>query len=473
MQNSSDHTSAQTHSRHEEEKWSSPQVARTQETETQQLLRIQLEQHIAELEQEKQILTERTHQAELSATINHALLSKLNQEELLQYCCNAILQHLNVSLVCIWTLEGSAPTLQIQAYAGNTLCLQEQEASQTIKALLLERVSKLQQPSSLTCTLEQTEEDILARQGFTFFAAYPLVCEEHMFGILSIFSCQAFSSTTLQALASDANAIANGLAHRRTDQEREHLLALAKNAQMAAEHAMESRKNFLSNIIHDLKSPLTSIIGSTQLLQHRIEKYQPPEREKYLQTIEIITASTRRMADMIGDLLDLARLQMGLKLELNHTEGDLLNLIRHVVNEYQQATTKHQLTIQTNCDCLSMIYDAPHIERMLANLLSNAIKYSPQGGEITITIAQQSSPEGKPCAIIHLQDHGIGIPDQDLPHIFEPFHRASNSEHNFQGTGLGLTSAKQIIAQHGGTITVTSEENQGTIFTILLPLHAA
>ncbi|HEX3640805.1 MAG TPA: ATP-binding protein, partial [Ktedonobacteraceae bacterium] len=113
--------------------------------------------------------------------------------------------------------------------------------------------------------------------------------------------------------------------------------------------------------------------------------------------------------------------------------------------------------------------DHVRLERVCTNLLSNAIKYSPQGETVTIAVSKVEN-ESKSWAKLTVQDQGVGIPAEEVPHIFEPFYRASNIVDRIAGTGIGLASVSQIIEQHGGTITVQSEVGVGTTFIIYLPL---
>jgi signal transduction histidine kinase len=110
-------------------------------------------------------------------------------------------------------------------------------------------------------------------------------------------------------------------------------------------------------------------------------------------------------------------------------------------------------------------WDPPRLQRVVANLISNALKYSPDGGDIVVRLARECN-EG----ILVVEDHGLGIPPSDLPHIFEPYSCGSNVIDRIAGTGLGFTGARDIVEQHGGTLTVASTEGQGSTFVMRLPL---
>src|SRR5581483_11115072 len=122
-------------------------------------------------------------------------------------------------------------------------------------------------------------------------------------------------------------------------------------------------------------------------------------------------------------------------------------------------------------DSLPGQFDAVRLERILTNLLSNAIKYSPDGGQVEVSL-ERWEEQGCAWAIVRVRDYGLGIPAADLPHIFEPFHRATNVTGKITGTGLGLSSVQQMVTHHGGTITVESQEQHGSTFTVRLPLSS-
>lgn len=243
--------------------------------------------------------------------------------------------------------------------------------------------------------------------------------------------------------------------------------AVAVLHDVTAERDLEHQKDaFLAAAAHDLKTPLTTIKGTAQVMQRRLDR---GDYQRLADGLAQIDSTTTRMARLVNELVDISRLQMGGTLELHLMPDDLYAAIRHVVAEAQRATDRHRITLATDLTTLAGLWDAERLERVLDNLLSNATKYSPEGGEIEVSVSCQPAPKGSE-AVITVRDEGIGIPSQDLPHIFERFYRAGNVTQGIPGTGIGLVGVKQIVEQHGGTITVDSREGQGSTFTISLPI---
>ncbi len=225
-----------------------------------------------------------------------------------------------------------------------------------------------------------------------------------------------------------------------------------------------AREEFLSSAAHDLKTPLTSIRGQAQLAQRRLARLDAPETEAIAVLLTRIEAGTERMVGLLDELVDVTRAQMGALLELQRWPADLVALVRGVVAR-QESTAPDRIRVETALSALPATVDVARVERVIANLLSNAIKYSSPDSPITASIAQEGDE-----AVIAVRDEGIGIPAADLPHIFERFRRGVNVVGHIQGTGIGLASARQIVALHGGTIAVESQEGAGSTFTIRLPL---
>jgi len=174
---------------------------------------------------------------------------------------------------------------------------------------------------------------------------------------------------------------------------------------------------------------------------------------------------------MIDELLDASRLQAGRPLDLNRQRTDLVALARRLVAEQQWGAERHEITLTAATPELIGPWDPARLERVLANLLSNAVKYSPEGSDIQVTLTTVAANGAEPpYAEVTVADAGIGIPDTDLPHIFERFHRGSNVAQGIAGSGIGLATAKQIVEQHGGTLSVEGKEGHGATFTMRLPL---
>ena len=238
----------------------------------------------------------------------------------------------------------------------------------------------------------------------------------------------------------------------------------------AAEAALRERDQLLATVSHDLKTPLTAIRGQADILLRHLERGTlEPERAR--KGLELLRTAAIRMAGWIDDLLDSARLQAGRPLELHRTPMDLVALAWQAAAEHQRTSERHRLRVETSRAKLIGVWDPIRLRRVLDNLLSNAVKYSPNGGEVVVRVSLEQGPDC-PAATLAVKDEGVGIPANDLPHVFERFRRAANVVGRFGGTGIGLAGACQIIEEHGGRIDVQSEEGRGTTFTVRLPLGA-
>jgi signal transduction histidine kinase len=154
-------------------------------------------------------------------------------------------------------------------------------------------------------------------------------------------------------------------------------------------------------------------------------------------------------------------------LQLALEPTDLVELARNVVEEHAQDVTRHKLLLDAHADEIIGLFDAARLERVLDNLIGNAIKYSPRGGDIRVDVSADDH-----WATIVVADNGVGIPQSDLPHVFEPFRRGTNVVGRISGTGIGLANAERIVQRHGGEISVGSTYGEGSTFTIRLPLTA-
>jgi two-component system sensor histidine kinase/response regulator len=237
-----------------------------------------------------------------------------------------------------------------------------------------------------------------------------------------------------------------------------------RSAREAAEFALRAREELAAVLSHDLLSPLTVIKAQSELLSRRLSRAGELDAERLHAGLQVINDAANRAVGMIQELLDTAKLEEGHQLELRREPIDLAVLARRVVDAQQAAATGYRVVLSTQDPTMANV-DAARIGRVLQNLLSNAVKYSQPGSEIRLRV--MSEKDG--TASIMVQDEGMGVPAADVPLLFRRFHRGSNVAGRIPGTGLGLAGSRAIVEQHGGSITVASQEGRGSTFTVLLP----
>jgi PAS domain S-box-containing protein len=244
--------------------------------------------------------------------------------------------------------------------------------------------------------------------------------------------------------------------------ERAKLLEREQAARAAAEAAVQVRDTFLSTAAHELKTPLTVLAGNIQLLQRRIT-HDTVVQERDERLLHVVGEQATRLNRLIAVMLDLSRLQSD-QLTITRAPLDIAALVRRVVEEMLPALTLHTLTCSLPDQPAWIEGDELRLEQVLQNLLSNAVKYSPDGGPITVRL----EPQG-PSVRLTVADQGIGIPQANLPQLFQRFYRADNVGEQISGMGIGLHVVRAIVELHGGQVDVVSPETGGSIFTVSLP----
>ncbi len=234
---------------------------------------------------------------------------------------------------------------------------------------------------------------------------------------------------------------------------------------------LEQRKDdFIKMASHELKTPITSIKGYVQLLlnihnelnEEKLQASRPTVKSSLLTISKQVSKLTR----LVSELLDLSRIDSG-RLELNKTIFDLGDLMEETVQDVRYTTSRHAIIVHNDYEGKAMVYgDKDRIGQVFLNLLTNAIKYSPEAYSIEIRMVGD-----KNTVAISVRDFGIGIDKKDHQKIFERFYRVEGkSELTFPGFGIGLFIAGEIIQRHQGTITVQSEKEVGSLFTVTLPV---
>jgi signal transduction histidine kinase len=248
---------------------------------------------------------------------------------------------------------------------------------------------------------------------------------------------------------------------RFTDPDESMLTVLGAQAAVAIENArLFQQSDLIAQFVHELRTPLASLSTATYLLLR-------PEmsREQRDQIVNNIHSETLRLNSLASSFLDLARLESG-RVQFRKTRFSVADLIYESsdVMTSKAQETSIQIRVEVPGDMPLMEADRDKIKQVLLNLLSNAIKYNRPNGSVIVTANFSETEES-----ITIQDTGLGIPEEAIPHLFEKFYRVREHEGKVTGTGLGLSISKQIIQGHNGRIEVKSKMGVGTSFTIHLP----
>ncbi len=226
------------------------------------------------------------------------------------------------------------------------------------------------------------------------------------------------------------------------------------------------RRELVSNISHDLRTPLSAMQGYLETLIIKSDSMSAEQRDKYLR---IARKHTLRLGSLIGDLFELSKLDAA-SVSPNLESFSLPELVQDIAQEFQIETEKKNidLTLDIQSETVFTIGDIGLIQRVLENLVRNAVRFTPAGGEVTISITERPD-----TVAVAVSDNGPGIPDEDIPRIFDRFYRARNGEEaQSDSSGLGLAIVKRILDLHDSRITVISKLDAGTRFEFELPLSA-
>ncbi len=273
----------------------------------------------------------------------------------------------------------------------------------------------------------------------------------------------------------------SGRAHQQIMQQRNELTLLrnelarqnerlvSANLELRRANALKSR--FVGVAAHELRSPLTSILGYTELLQDDAFGRLDLPQQRF---VDQIRHSGLRLLNLVNNLLDVTRIEAG-NLELVLEPVALVPVIRAAIEELRPQLDQKGLTIHHRVDAAQeapvALCDRDRVGQVLANLIENAIKYTPEAGEINV----HSGPAATPGYLeISVQDTGVGIPEMDRENLFVSFFRAGNAQQTAAGgAGLGLSIVRSLVEQHGGEIRFTSEVDRGSVFSFTLPAATA
>lgn len=271
---------------------------------------------------------------------------------------------------------------------------------------------------------------------------------------------------------------------RKYELNRQKLKQAAELEKLNVERLMEVNKaksDFFANISHELRTPLTLILGMLESVKPVIKKkYKDPETEE---KIDIAYKSGKKQLNMVNQILNLTRIDAGEE-ELNASVKNIVPLLRSISSSFESLAKINELNLSfaSDYEIIPVYFDADKIEKIMNNLLSNAIKFTPVGGKISISInsglknsdfeisAVDKRKTGRFAKIV-VEDNGIGIPKEKLPHLFNRFFQADNtSTRKYEGVGIGLSLTKELVELHNGKINVESISGEGTKLIVSLPI---
>ncbi|MCM1136737.1 MAG: response regulator [Clostridium sp.] len=250
--------------------------------------------------------------------------------------------------------------------------------------------------------------------------------------------------------------------------QREQTQAL-QDALMQAQHANSAKTTFLSNMSHDIRTPMNAIIGFTTIAVSHIDN-----KSQVLDCLQKVLSSSNHLLSLINDILDMSRIESG-KLQIKEQECNISELTHNLVNIIQPQVKAKQLELFIDTFDVAnedVIADSLKLSQIFVNLISNAVKYTPAGGTVSFRIRQQTTfHRGYGDYVFTVKDNGIGMTPNFVKHIFEPFEREESvTRTGIEGTGLGMAITKNIVEMMGGTISVQSEKGVGSEFKVELSL---
>ncbi|MBW4641575.1 MAG: response regulator [Goleter apudmare HA4340-LM2] len=322
---------------------------------------------------------------------------------------------------------------------------------------ILQEILRTQEPVVIAdmsnCSMEVKGFDLPLKMPARSLMVVPLLADGKCIGSITLRvnrTARVWLSSDIElskaVAAQAAIAVQQSRLYQKTREQAERLLQLDKQ-----------KTEFFQNISHEFRTPITLIQGPLE------SAVNMGEGLSYSQSA-IALRNSRRLLRLVNQLLDLQRLDAG-RMQPSFRPCDLVEFVSQIVESFRPYCEKKALNLVTEFgECPQIYLDMEKFDKVVYNLLSNAMKFTPEGGTISVRLIS----EGDRC-ILQVQDTGIGIVQEQIPHLFERFRQAEGSENrSYEGSGLGLALVKELVELHGGTVTVDSVYGEGTIFTLWL-----
>jgi diguanylate cyclase (GGDEF)-like protein len=422
----------------------------------------QLKESYSNLEQR---VADRTRELAALNLIASTVNESLDLNEILEDTLIKVLEVMRVEAGSIRSLNEEHRTLVLMTSQGIPEPYAQPAQEVNLGEQIAGRVAQSGKPILIENAAEDTryrEESRLVQMGFLSIACVPIKSKERITGTLTLASRvpRVFSAQDLQLLSSIGNQIGTALENARLYEREQQMVKRLKEMD-------RFKSEFLSNVSHELRLPLTSILGFSELLLDQIPGSLTEDQEDYIKNMQ---SSGYHLLEIINNLLDLSKIKAG-KMDLHVTEFKIKDLVENVKRTVTPLINKKQLILDTRVsgELPLVSADQSKVKQILLNLLSNAIKFTPSAGRITIS-AWANNMQERPCISISVADTGIGIRPEDQHRIFDEFKQLDGTyTREYPGTGLGLTITKRFVEMQGGSIWVESQQGKGSTFTLTLP----
>ena len=426
---------------------------------------------ITERKRVERELIEGARQAALGEDVGATINESGNLHTILRRCMEAIVRHLDVAFARIWTLDEEENVLKLQASAGMYTHLNGAHSRVPVGKFKIGRIAQERRPHLTNDVLDDPyvhDKEWARREEMVAFAGYPLVVEDRLVGVVAMFAKRPLAQAALGTLASVAGTIAQGIEHKRAEENLKAYVARLNQSN-------RELQDFAYIASHDLQEPLRKIRTFSDRLNTRYGEVLGKQGRDYLERME---GAAARMQNLIDDLLELSRVttraQPFTSVDLNEVAGDVVSDLEARIDQVGGRVKVSGLpTVEA---------DRLQMRQLLQNLISNAIKFHREKEAPVVKLygrllqRQEEGLSEEPadsgvCQIL-VEDNGIGFDEKHLERIFAPFQRL-HSRTVYEGTGMGMPICRKVVERHGGNITAKSAPGQGATFIVTLPVNQA